>query len=70
MQNSLGDWTKKLECGGDVEQQLFYKKKLINKLRQAPVAIETDTANEQHYEVPTEFYLKVGILFSCASGAI
>ena len=25
-------------------------------LRASPIAIDTDTANEQHYEVPTEFY--------------
>jgi hypothetical protein len=25
-------------------------------LRELPIAIHTDAANEQHYEVPTEFY--------------
>ena len=29
---------------------------LIEKLRQSPIAIETDAANEQHYEVPSRFY--------------
>lgn len=28
----------------------------INGLKQSPVAIETDAANEQHYEVPTKFF--------------
>ncbi len=28
----------------------------VEELKKAPIAIETDTANEQHYEVPTEFY--------------
>ncbi len=28
----------------------------INGLKQSPVAIETDAANEQHYEVPTRFF--------------
>lgn len=27
-------------------------------LRHSPIAVNTDDANEQHYEVPTEFYLK------------
>ncbi len=28
----------------------------INGLKQSPIAIETDAANEQHYEVPTRFF--------------
>lgn len=28
-------------------------------IRQSPIAIETDAANEQHYEVPAEFFEKV-----------
>jgi cyclopropane-fatty-acyl-phospholipid synthase len=28
----------------------------IDQLRQSPIAIRTDAANAQHYEVPTEFY--------------
>lgn len=31
----------------------------IRKLHRSPVAIETAAANEQHYEVPTEFYTSV-----------
>ena len=37
------------------QQQRFQQ--LIAMLRDSPIAIETDAANEQHYEVPTEFYL-------------
>jgi cyclopropane-fatty-acyl-phospholipid synthase len=29
---------------------------LIDELKKSPIAIETKAANEQHYEVPTEFY--------------
>ncbi len=29
---------------------------LIEELKNSPVAIETKSANEQHYEIPTEFY--------------
>lgn len=29
---------------------------LIEELKTSPIAIETQAANEQHYEVPTEFY--------------
>ena len=29
---------------------------LLDELRRSPIAIETDAANEQHYEVPTRFF--------------
>lgn len=29
---------------------------LLNQLRESPIAIETEAANEQHYEVPTAFF--------------
>lgn len=56
---NLAAWIEKLECGGDLEKQAFFKKKFIQRLRESPVAIETEKANEQHYEVPTEFFLTV-----------
>ena len=34
------------------------KTELINELKTMPVAIETQAANEQHYEVPPEFFIK------------
>ncbi|MBY0516511.1 MAG: class I SAM-dependent methyltransferase [Bacteriovoracaceae bacterium] len=34
-------------------------KKFIQTLKSGPIAVNTSDANEQHYEVPTEFYLKV-----------
>lgn len=30
---------------------------LVNELKNSPIAIETDKANDQHYQVPTEFFL-------------
>lgn len=42
----------------DPETQQERYARLINELKQSPIALETDTANEQHYEVPTQFYLK------------
>lgn len=35
------------------------EKEFIESLRSQPIAIATDKANEQHYEVPAEFYLQV-----------
>jgi cyclopropane-fatty-acyl-phospholipid synthase len=32
------------------------EQKLIEKLLQSPIALETETANEQHYELPPEFF--------------
>ena len=59
VRQNLAGWLKKLECDGDVNNKLMYKMKFVRKLSQAPVAIETDAANEQHYEVPTEFFTTV-----------
>ena len=42
----------------DAEAQQRRFQELIEQLRQSPIAIETDAANEQHYEVPAGFYRK------------
>lgn len=33
--------------------------RILEQLRQGPLAVATDAANEQHYEAPTEFFQKV-----------
>lgn len=38
------------------EQEMKDKMKIIDKLKNSPIAIKTDEANEQHYEVPAKFY--------------
>ena len=38
------------------ELELEQKLKIVNKLKTMPIAIATDEANEQHYEVPAKFY--------------
>lgn len=38
------------------ESQTLEKQKFVEKLKRMPVAINTDEANEQHYELPTEFF--------------
>ncbi|MFO0004717.1 MAG: SAM-dependent methyltransferase, partial [bacterium] len=35
------------------------QKKFIANLSLGPIAVNTRDANDQHYEVPTEFYLRV-----------
>ena len=55
-------WVKKLECGGDVEKQWSFKKKFVDKLKKSEIAEHVDKANEQHYEVPTEFHTTVSII--------
>ena len=57
IRQNLQKWLEKLRCDGDVEQKMMYKRKFIRKLKSAPVAINTEDANEQHYEVPTDFFL-------------
>jgi cyclopropane-fatty-acyl-phospholipid synthase len=41
---------------GDPEANQVRQQAFIESLRASPVAIETDAANEQHYEVPAAFY--------------
>jgi len=66
--NRLPDWAIRLgirrllrqrlreENQGSVTAQRAHLLKLVAELRQSPIAIETQAANEQHYEVPTQFY--------------
>lgn len=49
----------KEENKGAEELQQAHMEKIIEELKSSPIAIETKAANEQHYEVPTEFYQKV-----------
>lgn len=45
----------------DIGEDVSIAKELafVKSLREQPIAIMTDKANEQHYEVPSEFYLDV-----------
>jgi len=47
------------EDKGDPEAQQAHLMTMVHRLRESPIAIHTAEANEQHYEVPTEFYLQV-----------
>ena len=47
------------EDKGDPERQQAHLMALVRRLRESPIAINTAEANEQHYEVPTAFYLQV-----------
>jgi cyclopropane-fatty-acyl-phospholipid synthase len=44
------------ELRGDVSKQQDRMRELLKGFRQGPIAVNTDNANEQHYEVPTEFF--------------
>lgn len=44
------------EHAGDAERAWVRFRSLLDELRQSPVAIETEAANEQHYEVPARFF--------------
>jgi cyclopropane-fatty-acyl-phospholipid synthase len=46
------------EDKGDPESQQRHLMGMVLKLRESPIAIHTAEANVQHYEVPTDFYLK------------
>jgi len=44
------------ENKGSTEANQAHLMALIRELKQSPIAINTQEANQQHYEVPTEFY--------------
>jgi cyclopropane-fatty-acyl-phospholipid synthase len=57
------------EHAGDAERNLEKKLALIERLRRSPIAVETSSANAQHYEVPARFFeLVLGrqMKYSCA----
>jgi len=47
------------ELKGDPFSQLKTKMDFVNMLRSDAVAVETDAANRQHYEVPTAFFERI-----------
>jgi cyclopropane-fatty-acyl-phospholipid synthase len=46
----------RMEERRNINEPRAYLKQFVEELRQSPIAIATETANEQHYEVPTEFF--------------
>ena len=44
--------------GDDVEAQRRAQQQFLAEMRQSPIALHTDKANEQHYELPPEFFRK------------
>ncbi|MEZ4647274.1 MAG: cyclopropane-fatty-acyl-phospholipid synthase family protein [Candidatus Eisenbacteria bacterium] len=57
------------ERRGTVEDRSRRRLELIERLRQSRIAIETEAANAQHYEVPAEFFVQVlgpHLKYSCA----
>ena len=52
----LRDHLQQLEAVGDVEQDLENKMSIVQQLHTMPIAVETESANAQHYEVPAAFY--------------
>jgi cyclopropane-fatty-acyl-phospholipid synthase len=48
-----------VEEKGGVERQLERKQRFIEQMRRSPIAIETDMANAQHYELPPDFFHQV-----------
>jgi len=53
---------------GDTEKQQAHLMGLIERLKASPIAVNTVDANQQHYEVPTQFYqycLGKNLKYSC-----
>ncbi len=67
IKNMLGKKLQELH-EDDPQQQLENTRAFKEELEKLPIAIETDTANNQHYEVPTEFFLNIlgpSMKYSC-----
>ena len=47
------------ESRDDVAGQGSRYQRLVDELRTSRIALDTDTANEQHYELPAEFFQQV-----------
>jgi cyclopropane-fatty-acyl-phospholipid synthase len=58
MRRLLRQRLKEESCNGDIERQQQRFTDLLAELRQSSIALQTQAANVQHYEVPTDFYLK------------
>ncbi len=57
------------EASGDGEQRSQRFNRFLAELRSSPIAVETGAANEQHYEVPAQFFhrhLGPRLKYSCA----
>jgi len=50
------DQTLRLHRAGDVEGRQSRLNAHVESLKSSPIAIETEAANEQHYELPTAFF--------------
>ncbi|MGD9368245.1 MAG: cyclopropane-fatty-acyl-phospholipid synthase family protein [Desulfobacteraceae bacterium] len=48
-----------VEQKGGVERQLERKQRFIEEMRRSPIAMQTDMANTQHYELPPDFFRQV-----------
>jgi cyclopropane-fatty-acyl-phospholipid synthase len=48
-----------IEDRGDPEENRRAKAALVQQLRQSPIAVQTDMANAQHYELPAAFFENV-----------
>jgi len=44
---------------GDARTAALQQKRFIDEMRRAPIAVVPEKANDQHYEVPVEFFSRV-----------
>lgn len=60
---------KSILMRGGLEEQMNVQREMVAKLKTMPIAINQPEANDQHYEVPTEFYRGcLGPWFKYSSG--
>ena len=59
IKSGLKELLEDLQGDGNVETQQTKLNEFLEEIVRMPIAINQSNANEQHYEVPSEFYLKV-----------
>ena len=59
IKSGLSDLIVELNGDGNVEKHQEKLNEFLDEIKTMPIAINQSNANEQHYEVPSEFYLKV-----------
>ena len=57
IRNSLKEMLEKMDMEAtDYEARVRMEADFVKELRSSPIAIHQEEANEQHYEVPADFY--------------
>ncbi|CAG1013872.1 MAG: class I SAM-dependent methyltransferase [Anaerolinea sp.] len=55
----IGLSSRQMSMNGDAVKQAEYRRIMIEELKRNPIAVHTTDANQQHYELPTTFFVQI-----------